>query len=331
MKTKLVYILTSTNEDIYSEETALSMHSARFHNPNSVICLLVDDKTRETLKGKRGKIWKYVDEVHEIPVSSSFTNTQKSRLLKTSARNEISGSMLYLDSDTIICGDLSPLDKMQMDIGAVLDLHSPVESWNSELVATYNARLAKLGGSISPEVSFYNGGVIYSKDTKLAHEFYQTWQSYYIETMKQGMSTDQPGLYMTNIKYQNVIRELPPVYNCQIIKQVFAFPLIIHYFSTQVSNSSSFAVRIPLLTEELMQRVKDSDEIPMDIQKMIEEPRQLLCEPLVSYYDAFQTSAVIVSKKLYESHDATLRRQFAFLNWLAKWMNRFDNKVLGKK
>jgi len=330
MKTKLVYILTSTNDDYYTEETVLSMHSARFHNPDAVICLLVDDVTRKTLTGKRGKIWKYVDETHEITIPSSFTNTQKSRLLKTSARKEIVGPMLYLDSDTIICGDLSSLDDMTMEIGAVLDLHSPIKDWDSGLVATYNSRLAKLGGAISPDICFYNGGIIYSKDSELTHSFYETWQSYYMETIKQGMSTDQPGLYMTNLKYNDVIKEMPPVYNCQIIKQVFAFPKIIHYFSTQVSKSSAFAVRIPLLTEELMQRVKDSDEIPMDVQKLIEDPERLLNEPLVTYSDVFQTSAYIVSKRLYDSEDKTLHRQFAFLNWLAKWMNRFDKRVLKK-
>ena len=330
MNTKLVYILTSTNDDYYAEETMLSMYSARFHNPDAVICLLVDDETRKGLTGTRSKIWKHVDEVHEISVSPSYTNKQKSRILKTSVRNEIEGPMLFIDSDTIVCGDLSSLDSLEMEIGAVLDMHTPVSNWSPDTLATINGRLAKLGGAITPDVPFFNSGVIYLKDTELTRSFYKTWQSYYLQSMKQGLNTDQPGLYMTNLKY-NAIREMPAAYNCQIIKQVYAFPRIIHYFSTQVSSNASFAVRIPLLNDELLKRVKEEDEIPEDIQNLIRDPQKLLDAPLIEYSDLFQTSGFIVMQKFYNSSDRTQKRQFAFLNWLAKWMNRFDQHVLKKK
>jgi hypothetical protein len=51
MKTKIVY-----EQDIYLEQTLLSVYSARLHMPDAEIILLVDDLTNKTINGKRNKI-----------------------------------------------------------------------------------------------------------------------------------------------------------------------------------------------------------------------------------------------------------------------------------
>ena len=54
MNTKLLYVLTTSDEDTYYESALISIFSAKHYMPNSRICLLVDDKTDLALE-KMGK------------------------------------------------------------------------------------------------------------------------------------------------------------------------------------------------------------------------------------------------------------------------------------
>lgn len=54
MKTKLVYVLTCAPDKNYIEQAHMAIWSARYHNPDATIVLIVDDKTDALLTGKRG-------------------------------------------------------------------------------------------------------------------------------------------------------------------------------------------------------------------------------------------------------------------------------------
>ena len=60
MKTKLVYVITCAPEKFYLEQGCLSVFSARYHNPDAEIILIVDDKTDAIIKEGRDIITKYV-------------------------------------------------------------------------------------------------------------------------------------------------------------------------------------------------------------------------------------------------------------------------------
>ena len=62
MKTKLVYVLTCAPEATYIEQALISIWSARYHNLDAHIVLLVDDKTNELLVGKRAEVLVYITE-----------------------------------------------------------------------------------------------------------------------------------------------------------------------------------------------------------------------------------------------------------------------------
>jgi hypothetical protein len=56
MRTKLVYVLVSDNEQSdYLEQCLLSCYSARLHNAGAEIVLFVDHLTDDTLQGKRAR------------------------------------------------------------------------------------------------------------------------------------------------------------------------------------------------------------------------------------------------------------------------------------
>lgn len=50
---KYVYVLTSSENDFYYEQFFLSITSMRLYNPNAEIIVLIDEKTKKGLIGKR--------------------------------------------------------------------------------------------------------------------------------------------------------------------------------------------------------------------------------------------------------------------------------------
>ena len=120
MKTKLVYVLTCAPEATYIEQALISIWSARYHNPDAHIVLLVDDKTTQLLVGKRAELLEYITEKVVIPFEdTNATMMYRSRWIKTSVRQLIEGDFLFIDCDTIVAQSLADADNFDCEIGAV--------------------------------------------------------------------------------------------------------------------------------------------------------------------------------------------------------------------
>ena len=129
---RVVYVLVSSEKDFYLEQAILSMHSLKKYNPLAEICLLTEKNTVDTFCDGRKRILKYIDHLYSIDIPSEFTSVQKSRFIKTSLRKWIEGDFMFIDTDTIICQDLSEVQTITSDISAVLDLHQPIHRSLSE-------------------------------------------------------------------------------------------------------------------------------------------------------------------------------------------------------
>ena len=126
MNTKIVYILTSSEKDFYLEQTMISACSLKKLNPDCYAILVIDSRTNLQLQGSRHNIMQYFDELKVIDVPVEFNQIQSSRYIKTSLRNHIDGNYLFIDGDTVICDDLSEIDRFNEPIAAVLDCHLPI-------------------------------------------------------------------------------------------------------------------------------------------------------------------------------------------------------------
>ena len=96
MRTKIVYVVTSDETDVYLEQALLSVFSLRKHNPNAYVELVVDQNTNTTITGKRGEILKYIDNKVVVNVPEEYNKLSRSRWLKTSLRQHIKGDFLYI-------------------------------------------------------------------------------------------------------------------------------------------------------------------------------------------------------------------------------------------
>ncbi|EID83946.1 hypothetical protein MSI_26560 [Treponema sp. JC4] len=123
---KYVYVLTSTEKDLYYEQCLMSVFSLRHYMPDAEIIILTDNRTNSTFKGKREKIKKYVSSIISVDFPETAGNIERSRVLKTTIPDYISGDFLFIDCDTIICESLSDIEKFDYPVAAVLDGHVPL-------------------------------------------------------------------------------------------------------------------------------------------------------------------------------------------------------------
>lgn len=92
MKTKIIYVLVSNENDCYLEQALVSIYSLRLYNPDANLLLLVDEETSRTLEnGIRKLILNYVSKLVIVDVPFHYSKQQKSRYIKTSLRSQVIG------------------------------------------------------------------------------------------------------------------------------------------------------------------------------------------------------------------------------------------------
>lgn len=96
MKTKLVYVLVSSKEDLYWEQCLISVMSARYQMPQAQIYLVCDDQTNDSLRGIREEIKQFITKLIVIPFDKNIEKLRRSRILKVTLRKIISGDFLYI-------------------------------------------------------------------------------------------------------------------------------------------------------------------------------------------------------------------------------------------
>jgi lipopolysaccharide biosynthesis glycosyltransferase len=238
MKTHIAYVLVSGPEDIYYEQALLSAYSLMYHNKDANIYLVVDKETASTLTGSRSEISQYVKEMVVVDTPSTLNRKETSRYLKTNLRHYLTGDILFIDCDTIICGDLSSVDETTSDIAAVPNEHinlSELRDINQEAYNDISNKVNVLFGRHLVDTDYYfNSGVLYIKDTPQAKRFFDTWHHYWMQSREKGCVLDQPSFYMANRENSLVVERLDDIFNAQICYtyKYFHEARIIHYFSS---------------------------------------------------------------------------------------------------
>ena len=97
MKTKIVYVVTSSLEDVYWEQAWVSAWSLRQHNSKVHVAVVCDEDTFEVAKGSfRSKSLELFDEIVPVPFDLSVSKKARSRWLKTNLRSLIKGDFYIL-------------------------------------------------------------------------------------------------------------------------------------------------------------------------------------------------------------------------------------------
>lgn len=273
MKTKIVYIVTSDETDVYLEQALLSVFSLRKHNPNAYVELVVDQGTDATIAGKRGEISKYIDNKVVVTVPEEYNKACRSRWLKTSLRQHVKGDFLFIDTDTIVTDDLSEIDSFQGNIGAVRNAHVPITlRKDSGYMREIKRNALEEGWICSDEMPFFNSGVIIVKETAVSYEFFSCWHKTWEDFYKRfGRYKDQPSLAATNEKYNNTIKELSGTWNCQLACNGISYlanAKIMHYLMYNRCAHPWF-----FYNHAILNVIKELGYIPDNISKMVDEAK----------------------------------------------------------
>lgn len=277
-KLTVVYALTIESEkNLYIEQCALSQASLKIYNPDctilTVVChdtyrLIFDSKKNEYTKA--GNLLTRNSLIKVIECPAEFTAKERSRFLKLSIRNKIDGDFLFLDTDTIICDDLSPIMELDCHVAMCQDLNlNRIE--NKIILHDIKEKysLAKLDFNWN---SYFNSGVYFAKDTKEARYFFdfafKTWCGYRTKSF----CFDQIAINYANQHFSGIIKELSGEWNCQV--QYFFIRYlhnakIIHYFNEQEQPFYGLA------DKAILERINQLGDIPQDTVDLIKNAKSL--------------------------------------------------------
>ena len=309
---KFVYVLISSDSDYYAEQAALSMYSLLLHNPGSHIVLVSDEDTLKSLTDGRSLIKDYVSEYITVNPPVGFSPKERSRFLKTSIRQNVKGDFLFLDSDTIITGDLTDCHKSDCEIGAVLDCHKTADGNTQKFSYVKETKIALEDYNL-----YFNTGVLFVRDTDNAARFFAEWHRIWNDDRtKNSTSIDQPAFAQADTACNHLVREIDGRYNCQIVtpgaKKYFFDPLIIHYMS-DLPYFSSF----PLKNKKLLATVRENG-ISAEIENIVRNPQLAFLENSFilggEELEIYQSPVMILGRKL--------ARDYAWTNKVAKFIYR---------
>ena len=269
---KYVYVLTSSNDDLYYEQFYLSVTSLRFHTPDAHITVLFDKKTKKGLTGLRAGYEQIITEMKVIDTPVELSQKEVSRWIKTSMKRYVTGDFLYIDCDTVITENLNYEFPQDIIIGAILDTHVPLNEHH--LASHFKLEDIEINFNSSFELGFrYNGGVLFCRDVPEADDFFNRWHSLWNVSQKKGNSQDMPSLNQANLEAGNIISRLDDNWNCQIIYNGLPFlstSKIIHYYATVFDF-----INCPFLPAswKVLNSIKETGIISNDIMEMLKYPK----------------------------------------------------------
>lgn len=277
---KVVYVLVSTCEDYFLEQTMLSAYSAKRYNPNIQIVVLADQDTAKTLVGSRSKINEYVTELKVVEVPAYYNMMQRSRFLKTSIPKYVDGDFIYMDSDTVVAGSLDDVYEKVQHLGLIRDEN--LEEYGDFVKKWISGNCRMLGWHDLSQEKGYNGGVLVVKRTSESEQFFNHWHKNWLECCSKGYDRDQLALTKANIECNYIIEEIDGKFNCQVARfeadKYKDDVRIIHYYDL----SKCYHIYNDL---KLWNRFRKETVIPQEFIDAVNEPQDMLAHRYIQAYD----------------------------------------------
>ena len=267
MKTQIVYVLVSSENDVFLEELWVSVWSLRQYEPDVIVNVVVDESTEKRVNANV-ELMALITNVVVADVPPQYTPKERSREIKTRIRELIKGDFFYIDTDTVICKPLAVIDNCESDVAGIPD--SNVFLKDNPFAGGMIGSVKEIFGSdVSNCKYLINGGVIYAKDNEVAHELFRRWnRNWTYSCFTKGNSQDQPALWQSDHEMGSVIKLLPDVYNSQVAMslQYFAEAAIVHFLHMNFIPDQSYS---PYLSLKIYRDIKDAGTLTPEIKDLI--------------------------------------------------------------
>lgn len=275
MKTKIVYALIASENDLFLEECWVSLYSLRAFHPEAQVTLLLDEKTKRYVS-LFPDFCAMVTEMKVVPIPEHYTAKQKSRELKTKTRLFVDGPMLFLDNDTVICKRLDDIDQLECDIAAVPETHLPLKDMPFSPLGSVRSVFCV---DASDSQYYFNSGVIYAVDNERTHAFFKRWnENWTYSCFQKNNQQDEPSFLMANREFENMIQVLPGIYNAQVQMSLkyFADAAIIHWWHMNFIEDQSYS---PFFSQEIYRKIKHERKITAEIGRLVRNCKQSFASP----------------------------------------------------
>jgi hypothetical protein len=189
--TPIVFILTGDDRlgtNRYLASLRLAARTVKHFHPRSPIYCLGDEACRNIFETKNSPLSEVFDEMILCGDASGGV-VHRSRVIKTTLRQRLKGPFVYLDTDTVLVGDIQPLLDCQSPVGLVAD------SWFPESVGQFPAWCLPIYRDLQwkhPTKRYFNSGVFFVEESEQTHLLFEEWQRRYSQTVSCGINLDQP-------------------------------------------------------------------------------------------------------------------------------------------
>lgn len=302
MNTKIVYVLISSDNDIYQEQALVSVWSLRHFNPDARILIVADSKTADRV-GKTPELRTMISEIITVDFEPNVPNKERSRWMKTNLRALVDGDFLFLDTDTVVTDSLSEIDGFDFDLGMVYSWHCKMaERPDREGILR---RIKTLyGKDVDMNSDYFNSGVIYCKDTEHTRHFFSTWHSLWVmgKNKPKGIQ-DQQSLALA-VNEVGGVHAMSGIYNCQPIYSIkyISTAKIVHFFNLKWDDYK----RTPFNSDEFYKDIKKDGSISEGKKQIILNCRSTFVAPsmLICGEDINIWSSAIFNllRKLHRNH-----------------------------
>ena len=277
MKTQIVYTLISSEKDYFLEELWVSLYSFRQFHHEATVNVLVDEPTRKYME-EFPKLCDMITNIVVVPVPEKYNAKQRSRVLKTSFRKYLKGSLLFLDTDTVVCKSLDEVDSLTCDIACVPEMHLPFAKMP---FAPYGSVKAALGVDVHDCPYYFNSGVMYVADTEKTHEFFKRWnEKWTYSCFERGNSQDEPAFCVTDREMGFVIKPLADIYNAQVAMSLkyFADAAIVHWWHMSFIEDQSYS---PYFSLQIYKEIKAAKGMTAHAEELVRNCKQSFTSPSI--------------------------------------------------
>ena len=280
MKTPIVYVLISSEQDYFLEEFWVSLFSLRQFHPKDKVMVVTDEPTSHRIDDRQ-ELKEMISEVIIVPLPDEYNGRLRSRTLKTTVRNIIDGDFLTIDTDTVICKPLDEVDSLSIkNIGMVPEMHGPFKNHITYKFIT-NELKRIYGTDVSDAPYWFNSGCMLVRDNEFTREFFKKWnEEWKVATFQKNASSDQRPLLKVDHDYGYVIECLPDTFNCQVALsiQYFHEAKILHFW--HMKNDFYFDLDYsPFANKYVYKQVRQNKSITPEVASLIKDCKNTFNSP----------------------------------------------------
>lgn len=230
-----MYVLVAPDGGYFAEMAAVSATTLKRVTPGARITIITDEMTAALKTPATGLLRDLASDWIAHP-TGDFPPAMSSRLLKLSSRSLVKGDVVFVDCDTLVAQDLTPLASHRGDFAVVED--------KPDMPDHIREYAQKSGLSIPRR--YFNSGVMGMRDKPSVQAAIGGALEAWLASVGDGFYFDQVFLNSALYRSDVEIEWLPPTFNSQIWAKTYHAirPRLFHVFAEDFENRNETVLHV---------------------------------------------------------------------------------------